>query len=453
MAAIVSVLAAGCLIALVCGLRTGWSSLFLLLATSVLTIWLRLPGIGSVASPELISLVLLLFRFDLLRGILRHRSSKLVLGFFALQLASLAWSPGLKGGVAWILSEVPFLGALLAVISLPRERAERAFRAGLIVAVLIPVLIITARLDHPAAIAFYKSGVGRLVVGPGASTLFTTGSNNVLDAARAGGLFLNANVASMCCGVLFMLTLAQYLHGRSRLMGVCTLLDFSAIFFTGSRTGEILAVTAVLAITAFGVPLGPWLKAFRAAVIVAIPVVALAILRSSAANSSGGQSVDIRTQIWSASAHLFSSHPVLGLGFGGWAIAFAPYAYSLGYVIDYPPHNLFIYTWSQSGIVAVALIPAVWIALIRDTAGRSAERYKTTCAWIALGWVALHGMADNTTLFGDVHTAAFIGVGFGLLLLHSEVARANHPIPRRRIASGHHPQNRSHIPRDPVRAE
>src|SRR6266540_2280740 len=83
------------------------------------------------------------------------------------------------------------------------------------------------------------------------AALFGEHGNNVVDPAKSGGVFVNANVAAMFLGVNGLAALAVSAVTRTRWVRVVGVAALVAILFTGSKSATILAL--VLPAAAYGI--------------------------------------------------------------------------------------------------------------------------------------------------------------------------------------------------------
>ena len=199
------------------------------------------------------------------------------------------------------------------------------------------VMVILFRVAPSIESAFLQgSSFGSLLVGPAAANLYTVDANNVLDPAKAGGLFVNANVASMVEGVIALLCFA-FAGLRHRYMVFTGGLALISVFFTGSKTGLALAIMLpVLAGALY--PLVE--RRFELAIpLLALGVVGTLLLPEGLGivfpnyGKASSDSFDTRETLWTAAASLFQQHPIAGLGYGGWAEVIGQYVGRS----DYPP--------------------------------------------------------------------------------------------------------------------
>ena len=106
----------------------------------------------------------------------------------------------------------------------------------------------------PSEAWFLRSSAADWLVGPAADALFSGMRNNVLDPAKAGGLFVNGNAASLLGGLslLGFLVAHRLGHGRRHLLGAAVCL--AGVVMTGSKTGLVLVVALPLLRRGHGAP-------------------------------------------------------------------------------------------------------------------------------------------------------------------------------------------------------
>lgn len=267
--------------------------------------------------------------------------------------------------------------------------------------------------------SFLKSQVADLLIGPSASALFSGAENNVLDPLKSGGLFVNGNVGSMFCGVAFFLALAAARLQKSWWLGVIALLSWAGALSSGSKTGIALALTLPWASVLFYWVSGKQLRTLLIPMVMAL--VPLVIWLQNAIPeyfptyvSRSEISIEARARLWLGAGELFLENPIFGLGFGGWR----PDIWALARV-DYPPHNFIIDAWASGGIVAALLVLAFMVTVVSQCisvllGSESPQARGVVCfSLFALVWIFAHGMADNTTFFGESKTMLLAALAVG----------------------------------------
>jgi O-antigen ligase len=364
-----------------------------------------------------------------------------VLLLAAAQVMSLRWSPQPMLGVRTLVYLLPLPLAALALYRLGRERpavAEACLRALLLGSALEAVLVIAFRVLPSVEIAFLEHPLARLFVPPNTlEALFYTSRNNVLDAAKAGGLFVNANIASAYLGMSAIAAWYLAASTRSTALRAVAVLDWGAVLFTGSKAGLLCALAVPLALAG--------LRAMRAGRIrpmslVAAPLAvcalcALLVLRDDLFDDFGYNTlatIGTREQIWHYAVMMISQHPFAGLGFGGWEQRFELHA-SLTGGAPIPAHNSLFILWLQSGLPGVlcglGVVACVYAAVIR--AARSSD---PTTAALALGvggaftWYFAQGLGENFGLIGEVHMTPLLGALLGYVCARYDAALEPHDV-------------------------
>lgn len=109
----------------------------------------------------------------------------------------------------------------------------------------------------------------------------------------------------------------------------------------------------------------------------------------------------IRGQIWVASIRMLRDHPVFGAGINAYQSTMAPYRAGDPYIVPEPyPHNIFLSSWTEIGLLGLAaftwilafLIVAPWRAYRR---ARSAQRALLWGLGAAFTMLLVHGLVDT----------------------------------------------------------
>ncbi|GAA4658582.1 O-antigen ligase family protein [Kineococcus glutinatus] len=348
--------------------------------------------------------------------------------FAAVNGAAIAWSPDPMVGILEVARITSFAFLYLYAVRVEREdpRGVRGvLRVVLAWALVAAALVWAFRLSPAAETAFLRSPLASLVAGPDAMAAFWGESaNNVTDPAKAGGFFINANVASMFLGVATFACLLLLAEERRRRHVAAALVIWSATFATGSKTAAALALllpVAVRGVHVLGRPTARWFLPqallFAGAVLWLLPDLLARFVPSYAEASA--HSLDSRAPMWEAAVQMFKQHWALGLGHGGWARTMELYA-QFGIEV-LPPHNLFIAAWAATGLAGVAALAAfalVVLHLLVTTVLRATGSPLGRTAAFALGawvWVLVHGMGDNTAVYGEAKSMTLLALVLGVV--------------------------------------
>lgn len=350
----------------------------------------------------------------------------------AVTAVSLAWAlpSGMGNGVSAVVRGVLFMIWLHQVIVV--ARAEPGLLDTLAMW-CVPgiaaqaVLSIVFRVSPTTEEIFLKSSLATYFVGHQAEHLYTDWRNNVLYPFKSGGLYVNGNVASLfgAIGGLLLIVVARR-TGRKWLY-VFAALSITGAIYTGSKTALVLAPICLIAI----IFLPHMLKgsAALAALCTALlmPVIFLTgpeVLQryipafyAATTDSAAGRKV-----LWGSAAQLLSESPLLGLGYGGWAEQMPRFTNRP----ELPPHNLLLATWVNSGLFAalaalVFMIAAITMGVRVAAAQTNVHDSRTAViALCAVAWVFLHGIADNTTVYGEQRSMVLVALIFGYLYVMKE---------------------------------
>jgi hypothetical protein len=321
-----------------------------------------------------------------------------LLGLLGLRLLALAWSPDPRSGLQLIVVLGQFAATLLVLSAAVRREPEAlrrlqwAYWPWVVVEI---VLVVVFRLLPGVEHAFLHSIAGLFAGQNTIAGLFGDHRNNVLDPAKAGGVFVNANVAAMFLGVNGLAALALSSVTRTRWVRWVGIAALVAVPFTGSKSATILAV--VLPAVAFGIRrlTRTWLIGLAGlacaatAMVIIVPPLRTALLERSA--------------IWGFGVESFRAHPLLGLGYGGWQAGFSRYAATHHISQSFPPHDVLLAAWANTGLAGLA-VTALFFALTL----RAFVRYPVGGPFAAYGgaaiaWILVQGLGENTDVFGDIH--------------------------------------------------
>lgn len=350
-----------------------------------------------------------------------------IFGLGAVYLMAQAWSVDpFSESSSLIIARFALFGFLVCYALSVANRDPRAILVSVRLAtpwvLFQSLLAISFRISPDLEFQFLNSTIGSILVGPSAAALWTGAANNVLDPEKSGGLFVNGNVASMFGGVAFFVFLmCRYLSG-SKWNYVWASVALVGTIATGSKTGASLAV--ILPFLWFILPVFLKHKGRKwivSVVLVATPV-AFAVpeiidrLVPQFANDST-YAYSSREALWQGAAVLFSNEPILGLGFGGWAASIG----AVTGVYSLPPHNLIIAAWANGGILASAFVVLFMLVVVLSFIRKvwesrdSADARVAASGLCAVLWIFIHGMGDNTNIYGHSVTLVLAAIAVGAL--------------------------------------
>jgi O-antigen ligase len=350
--------------------------------------------------------------------------------YFALGLAgasaiALGYSVNINSAVTSILYFVELAGLLFVGSRiLPQSRAITALVAAWTVAAGVDAgMVIYYRLNPADEIGWFQSTVAPLFVPQGTlRTLFTTDPNNALSPDKAGALFVNANAGSAFLGVAFLMAL--FLWKRTKWWGWpgFALLDAFAVIASGSTTGLALLVALSVSLLVGRVKA----PGARALVIPLVVVLAAAGIYAMSTIVASGSDLISRQALWALAWQAIAGHWASGLGFGGWEIFARGLAGLVGSGTSYPPHNLFLYTWVEVGLLGAVCLVAFFVSIIHRLAQSTVPGHGLVLA--AVAWTLLHSMGDNTNVFNDLRTMPMLAVLVGAYVTNRRSVARRHQV-------------------------
>ncbi|GAA2626317.1 hypothetical protein GCM10010399_67270 [Dactylosporangium fulvum] len=400
-------------------LRVGVLVLF---ALAVPQIYLFPEGTMDIALSSIVTILLVptvavsTWRNPDVRRLLRTPLLYALLALLATRVLALLWSPDSGYGRLPIVLLGQFLVTLVLVYGAMSEEPDLLRRIQFVywpLVLLQALLIALFRLFPRLEDAYLRSIAGVFAGQNTVGGLFDVNRNNVLDPAKSGGVFINANVSGLFLGVSAMAAFAIWSRTRQRLVLVAGFVALTGVWFTGSKSGRMFAIVLPLAALAAY----HWQKlrpAVRRNLLIAGGATAVAVA-ATLGFSEGGFATAVRvafgqrTEIWGYSGEAFVQDPLLGLGWGGWQAGFASYAASHGiYSPNFPPHNILLAAWASTGLLGLALtilLFGVMLGLAIKAFGRYSGHNSLFVAWTgaALVWTIVQAMGENTDVFGDIH--------------------------------------------------
>ncbi|WP_131815159.1 O-antigen ligase family protein [Mycolicibacterium holsaticum] len=400
---------------------------------------MRLIGVALLLVPQLYlpvvpTIAILWTLFTCIAGAMAHGRSRansplvlLMALFVIVSTVSLLWAlpSGMSEGAGSLLRDVVFLLWLREVIVTAKDDPKLL---DTIVVWTIPgvavqsILTIVFRASPAVEERFLRSDLAELLVGPRADRLFSDMPNNVVFLFKSGGFYLNGNMASLFGGVAALLLFVAARRTARRWLYVFAALSLVGAIFTGSKTAVVVAACCAIAILFLPHVQKVWIT------LVGLAIVTLGLLTFSAMMAllervapdfyaASDFSYSGREPLWKGAAELFQESPFLGLGFGGWEEQIGRFTHQT----DMPPHNSLIAAWAHSGIAA-ATIALVFMITVIVFGVRVAAAQPTICdrrtaviALCAVSWAFIHGMADNTAVYGEQRSMILVALAIGYL--------------------------------------
>lgn len=407
--------------------------LILFLIATLVTVQGYVFAIGSFDPPLMLLFVLLLTpRAFVARWLPGEGSIGAVLFLLVSAGLSLLWSPEPVGVLNFAITYVPFI--VIAVVvsrgiysSFPRY--EIVFTSLILVASAHALLTIVFRVAPAIEAAFWSSPFAPFLIEPDTLRGLLNGSirNNVLDPLKAGGVFINANVAAAFHGVMVGLIVGAARAWR-RLYYWLVPLHVGAIVASGSKGGllTLIVVTLLVFVATLLIRrdsaqrhrfagIGTLLGATAVIGIAVTGATAVGLFSDLEASEFAGLSTSAlegRVQIWRFAEERLRVSPITGLGFGGWEKEFPVYARAVGLVETFPPHNGFVYLWSQAGVLGLIGGLAVVLTLLRLAVaairqGGVRNAFGIGLLW-AVAWILIQMQGENFGVLGEAHIVPVI---------------------------------------------
>ncbi|MEU1396121.1 O-antigen ligase family protein [Micromonospora zamorensis] len=444
-------------------------------ATACILLFLAVPqfyllpkGSTDVAASTMVTIllapgVLLAVRRGSGVDLLRLGLFRVLIALLVVRLVALAWSPDPRGGLPLITLLGQFIVTLILMLQAVRQdpgllrRIERWYWPWIVAEA---VLVLVFRVLPGVEDAFLRSIAGFVSGQNTAAALFAGSPNNVFDEAKSGGVFVNANVAGLFLGVNAVAAFAVATITGSRWTRVVGFVALAAVPVTGSKSATLLAIAlpaSVLAVQRLtrarrAAEPGPSLHGGRrrpprsahrrlslglAGVGLLGVIVGVVIAVDLGFAQALARSFGDRTAIWGFGAEAFLRDPLLGLGYGGWDAGFGPYAREQGIYRSFPPHNVLLAAWAATGLAGLVLTVVFFTLALRlavRAAMASVGKHRTFALWTtaAIAWTLIHGLGDNTEIFGDIHLIPVLSLLVAYLIVGNREESNDHATAHRR---------------------
>ena len=178
--------------------------------------------------------------------------------------------------------------------------------------------------------------------------------------------------------------------------GVTALL-LAAVVLTLSR-GAYVAVAILAVLAVFSLP-GWRLRLWAVGGLVVVAGLILELPFITPRLATFAHSVALRQSIYTQALHMLAQRPIVGAGISGFPIRVAPFR-PAGEEIELYPHNLWLTTWSELGLLGVLAFAVIFFGLIWRGARALLSNVDVhrALAWGATGSLLLylvHGMFDS----------------------------------------------------------
>jgi putative inorganic carbon (HCO3(-)) transporter len=307
-------------------------------------------------------------------------------------------------------------------------RALGIYRAYFIEAIAIFYIAVdTIRTREQLWLVLIVAGAGDCLFAIGQIVTFANALAHHAVHIDAGPAFLNTSANDVALylepPIAFAVGLSIFLSDlRQRLMALaCALLFLVAILLSLSRASYLaLVFLVILAILSLpGTRLKLWAIAGVALIALAVFEVPLFSQRLGTLAHSAG----LRLSIYTEALRMLKQRPVFGAGISGFPIRVAPFRNS-GEEIELYPHNLWLTTWSELGLLGVISFAVIFFGLlwrgIRQLSS-SAELYKAVI-WgsvAALVLYLVHGMFDSPYWKNDLSVMFWLVAALQVIAIRS----------------------------------
>ena len=202
--------------------------------------------------------------------------------------------------------------------------------------------------------------------------------------------------------------------GVLALLGVADLLTLSR--------GSYVALAVLAVVVALNLQTARW----RLRAIGAIAVIALAALEIPFVNQrflSLAHSVTNRTSLYRQALEMLSQRPVFGAGISGFPVRVAPFRPPKQPIQLYP-HDFWLTTWSEIGLLGVAAFAWIVFGLLWQAARavRHAAGAHRAVLWGAIGGLVLflvHGLVDSPYWKNDLSAEFWLLAGLEVMALRA----------------------------------
>ncbi len=321
--------------------------------------------------------------------------------------------------------------ALLSVTQSPElHSASRFMRSLLTGGLLFSAVIFTVRSRREIVWILAGAAAGGLIVGLHAirdyssgehAAGFITATGEVVGRASAG--FSQPNQLGGFLVLLVPLAIAGALISpRWRIpFAIAAAAAAGGVYASFSR-GALVGLAVVPFFFLRGWRL--WILGPLVVLVIVLAAPGLVRERFATLTSSGGE-ISTRVDIWRTAFDIWENHPVLGVGLGGFPLAYeqalVPDKEFLPSTIFQPPphaHNIFLQLMAEQGILGLLAFVAILVAAVRGTirlrhSSDRVARLLGSGLLAALAAFLVHNLFDVT--FEDPQTGLYVFVLFGLI--------------------------------------
>jgi len=216
--------------------------------------------------------------------------------------------------------------------------------------------------------------------------------------------------------VFFMDDKSRLTTAQRRVLGSAFFLGLMAVYLAQTEAA-LFAIVASLVLVSFlykkGASITLPIVIFLSLTILVIPSLRATVFQKITLQDWSGQT---RTAQWNETAHFLLASPqnfLLGAGPNNFPVAIAPFHTHTHLEIFQYPHNVFLNTWVEFGVLGLAGFCLIGFGIWRVTT-KKANRYYVVAFGAGLTEMMIHGMVDVPFLKNDL---ALLGAVFIILLL------------------------------------
>ena len=322
------------------------------------------------------------------------------------------------------------VAALIGIAVAPDHRGAlgivRAYVLEPVAMYYIAIAILQSAVAMDTLLAVWAAGAiafSALEIATFARAVVTHTLNPSFAAAAFG---INANSVALYLEPLIGLAagISLFGSGRHRIGAAITLLFLlAAELATLSRGGllalGVLALIAIISVRARTVRAGLLAAAAAGTIgVLTLPVIGARV--ASGFDPVWGTFAE-RGRIWAATVRMLRDHPLFGAGVNAYQTVMAPYRAADRLLIPEPyPHNIFLTSWTETGLLGLAAFMWLLVTLIVLPWGafRRATGLRRALLWgsgTAFAMVLVHGLVDSPYWKNDLSLEFWILAAVGVV--------------------------------------
>ena len=236
---------------------------------------------------------------------------------------------------------------------------------------------------------------------------------------RSGAFFLSPNPAAIFLGMNYFLAMGLFISYKRLYYLILSFFIAVGIVAVNSKAGILILILFNLVF--FIMFWKNKIIRFFYLVIFILSIIGSYEYKSNinSFHSKTEHTLDIRLHMWKYGINQMPKHLLKGFGYGGWDKNYGEYAkkHNLNFQ---PPHNTFIFLWSNSGIFAIIFALGFIYSIIKFGIKlflMKNEKLKgySVILLFSFGWVFLQGMGENSGLIGDEHMISILAIVLGFI--------------------------------------